>query len=330
MAFKKRYMMTEEHKRKIGLANAIANKGKESPMKGKHHTEETKQRLSEFYKGKSKINIDKDRLFELYITNKKTALECAKYFRCSEGCIVDRLKIYGIKQRTKSESKLKELNPAYGKKSHNSGKTADTYLPLRIGCKKQRETLKRKFANGEIVHYLQGKNLEEFYGVTKAKEIRAKLSNSHKNYLTNHPEEIQRLLELRRNLVIPVKDTSIELKIQNFLKQMNIEFFTHQYMKDIEHGYQCDILINPQQNFMAQNKTIIEVDGDYWHCNPTKYPTPINQMQKDQIEEDACRNEELRVAGFNVIRLWEIDIKQMDLEDFKNIVFKKVNLLRLN
>ena len=40
--------MTEEHKRKI----AEAAKGRPSPMKGKHHTEETKKKLSDLNKGK--------------------------------------------------------------------------------------------------------------------------------------------------------------------------------------------------------------------------------------------------------------------------------------
>ena len=67
--------------------------------------------------------------------------------------------------------------------------------------------------------------------------------------------------ESRKNIMLPVKDTSIELKIQNYLKELGITFFTHQYIKEIEHGYQCDIFI-PSMNL------VIECDGDYWH----KYP----------------------------------------------------------
>ena len=66
--------------------------------------------------------------------------------------------------------------------------------------------------------------------------------------------------EMRSKLVLPLQDSSIEVRLQNFLKELQIEFFTHQYMH-IEHGYQCDILI-PSKNL------IIECFGDYWH----KYP----------------------------------------------------------
>lgn len=95
----------------------------------------------------------------------------------------------------------------------------------------------------------------------------------------------------------PVKDTSIEIKIQNYLKQLNIEFFTHQYMH-IEHGYQCDILI-PSMNL------VIECDGTYWH----KYPVGR--------DIDHIRTKELLEKGFKVLRLWEFEINAMTIEDLK-------------
>jgi G:T-mismatch repair DNA endonuclease (very short patch repair protein) len=142
---------------------------------------------------------------------------------------------------------------------------------------------------------------------------------------------IQKSKARRALQTFPIKDTKIELKIQSFLKQLNIEFSTHNYISEIAHAYQCDIQINPQPNFISERKTILELDGDYWHANPKFYPIEeLTEKQKKQIERDAYRNEELRAAGFNVIRMWENDIKKMSLEDFKEIVLTKVNLLRLN
>ena len=106
------------------------------------------------------------------------------------------------------------------------------------------------------------------------------------------------LKETRTNQIIPIKDTRIEVKIQNFLKELGIEFFTHQYMKDIEHSYQCDILI-PALNI------VIECDGDYWH----KYPVGL--------EKDHIRTKELIEKGFKVLRLWECEIKEMDINKFR-------------
>jgi len=114
------------------------------------------------------------------------------------------------------------------------------------------------------------------------------------------PEVRAKMREARKLKVFPVKDTGIEVKIQDFLKQLKIEFFTHKYM-NIEHGYQCDILI-PSMNM------IIECDGDYWH----KYPIGRNI--------DRIRTKELKNAGFTVLRLWEREINEMNIGEFKRYV----------
>ena len=117
---------------------------------------------------------------------------------------------------------------------------------------------------------------------------------------------IKGLLENRKTQVLPVKDTTIEIKIQNFLKQLGIEFFTHQYIKEIEHGYQCDIMIPVQEGITK--KTIIECFGTYWH----NYP--IGR------EIDTTRCKELREKGWRVLIFWENEIKLMHLNDLVNVL----------
>lgn len=103
--------------------------------------------------------------------------------------------------------------------------------------------------------------------------------------------------EKRKGWKTPVKDTKIEVKIQNFLTKMKMNFYTHHYM-NIKHGYQCDILI-PSKN------VVIECDGDYWH----NYPTGR--------DIDHIRTSELVNEGFKVLRLWEFEIKEMEITTFK-------------
>ena len=123
------------------------------------------------------------------------------------------------------------------------------------------------------------------------------------DYIKNNPKVIERLKQQRAKQVFPVKDSSIEVKIQDFLKLLGIEYFTHQYIK-IEHGYQCDILI-PSMNI------VIECDGDYWHSYP------IGRVI------DKIRTKELLDNGFKVLRLWEWEIREMDLESFKERLGEK-------
>ncbi|MFA6073983.1 MAG: DUF559 domain-containing protein [Candidatus Woesearchaeota archaeon] len=124
------------------------------------------------------------------------------------------------------------------------------------------------------------------------------------NYIKEHPETIERLKEQRRNQIFPKVDTKIEVKIQNFLKQLGIDFMTHQYIKEIEHGYQCDILV-PSMNL------VIETDGDYWH----KYPIG-NDI-------DHVRTSELISKGFKVLRLWECEINKMSIDKFQELIKTK-------
>lgn len=112
----------------------------------------------------------------------------------------------------------------------------------------------------------------------------------------------RKLIKEKRKLQNPVFTSSIELKIQNFLKLLNIEYFTHQYIH-IKHGYQCDILI-PSKNL------VVECDGNYWH----KYPIG-NDL-------DHVRTKELLEKGFKVLRLWEFEIKQMDINVFKQKIME--------
>lgn len=135
-------------------------------------------------------------------------------------------------------------------------------------------------------------------GRKHTKETIQKISNSKMGHSVSF-EQIKKYKESRLNWVTPKKDTSIEIKIQEYLKQLGYEFYTHQYIKDIEHGYQCDILI-PSINL------VIECDGNYWHHYP------IGR------EIDHIRTKELIEKGFKVLRLWEHEIKEMDIDTLKN------------
>lgn len=131
------------------------------------------------------------------------------------------------------------------------------------------------------------------------------LKNNPMNDLNNRlkiGETRKRLIrEEKIIMIMPKKDTSIEVKIQNFLKQLNIEFLTHQYISEIEHSYRCDIMI-PVQKIILQ-KTIIECFGNYWH----KYP--LARL----IDIQRCK--ELREAGWRVLVFWENEIKLMEIKD---------------
>ena len=172
----------------------------------------------------------------------------------------------------------------------NKGLTKETderikrHSEILIGRKMSEET-KKKLSDA-----LKGKK--------HSKERKQKMSIIRKK-IWNTPKYRQIAREMRSKQVCPKKDTKIELKIQDYLKQLRVDFFTHHYFHQINHAYQCDI-------FIPAMDLVIECDGDYWH----KYP-----IGRDI---DLIRTKELIEKGFKVLRLWEREIEVMTLEEFKN------------
>lgn len=244
---------------------------------------------------------------------------CIQPKLCKCGCekmitTPDRFFHKGYKSKSFSEearinmSKARRKQYKNGYINPNKGKILSENIKIKIS-----ETLKKLFKEDKIkIFSKKGIKLSEEHKkkISEAsKSGRSGWSIYHrkiKDGIVKHHLKDKKLSEERRiflqekrkTQVFPIKDTTIEIKIQNYLKELNIEFFTHQYI-DIEHGYQSDI-------FIPLLKMVIECDGNYWH----KYPIGN--------EIDHIRSRELLEKGFKVLRLWEVDIRSMTLEDLKN------------
>jgi len=198
----------------------------------------------------------------------------------------------------------KDTNPSVKKISeHNLGKHSSEHKKQAL--KKHWVELKSNGWNNPI----KGKKLEEIVGSKEiAEEMKKNIGEKNKkNYSGKSYEErfgskekadkVKYKQYLSRK---PNFHTSIERKIQSFCKILGIAFVTHEYMR-ILHAYACDI-------YLPDNNIVIECDGDYWH----NYPFGS--------EVDKLRTKELEDIGYKVIRLWERDIRKMDVEQFKKIL----------
>jgi len=314
---KGKYIRTEETRRKL----RECNKGKNNPMFGKrnkwgHHTEESKKKMSKKLIGR-KLSVEvrekmkgnknalgynhtqeaKEKLSK-YRKGKKLSKETRERMSIAGmGKIMSketRRKISKTRLKLFRERKIKVWSKGLTKEIDERLKSISDKLMGKIvseetkikmsKCQKGRKVSEKERERLRVAGKISalkriGKKFVEIYGIDKSNKIRKKM-RIH-----------------RSKQILPVKDTSIEVKIQNFLKELGIEFFTHQYLK-IEHGYQCDILI-PSLNL------VIECDGDYWH----KYP-----VGKDI---DHIRTKELIEKGFKVLRLWEHEINKMNLNKFR-------------
>ena len=255
---------------------------------------------------------------------------------CACGC-GEKVKIYNLNNSTRG---LKKGTPNKFIHGHNKANLGNKHS--------QESKIKMKKARKKYCDSIRGKTYEEIYGKEKSIEIKEKISKKRvapkginsplfgkDNKWGKHTADAIRKIsessknrkfslevkklrskamkERRKTITFLKKDTSIELKIQNFLKDLGITFFTHHYIKDIIYGYQCDILI-PVQPGISQ-KTIIECDGDYWHGNLNifNYNKLSKRIKWNRIL-DFERNAQLEEAGYKVIRLWGSCIKSMKLD----------------
>lgn len=214
--------------------------------------------------------------------NKKISKHAKNFYQTSEGKI------------SKKNQNRKLLEFYQTKKGKLAAKETSRKAIIRQNDPEWKNTI------GKLKNEKQKISIRKFYQTNEGKNTRKKANKKLLNFYQTKAGEInkQKLRDVRAKQILPKKDTSIEVKIQNFLKQLGISYFTHQYMK-IEHGYQCDILI-PSMNL------VIECDGDYWH----KYPIGM--------EIDHIRTSEMLSKGFKVLRLWEREIKIMDINSFQN------------
>jgi len=241
-------------------------------IKGKHHTKESneKNRLSHLGKKHTEEHNKK-------ISIARKGIMCAEETKRKIG-LKHKGKKISEEQKLKISNKLKGIKP-----SMNA--FAEKAIRKRVETRK----LKNNYICSEIT---KEKIRASKLGQSMPLKVRLKIKKTCNKESFKQAKRLQRVHQ-----IFPIRDTKIEVKIQDFLKQLGITFFTHQYMKEIKHGYQCDIFV-PSLNL------IIECDGNYWH----KYPIG-NEMDK-------IRTKELIEKGFKVLRLWEVDINKMNMEDF--------------
>jgi very-short-patch-repair endonuclease len=124
-----------------------------------------------------------------------------------------------------------------------------------------------------------------------------------------------------------------EVGRQNILKRYESGKFPHQentkperqLKKElISRGYKEGVDFIHQYKFMnkfmcdfcfPKYKTIIEVDGDFWHANPNKYPegSKLHKHQIKGINRDKSKNAYITKVdngSWKLIRFWESDIKK--------------------
>lgn len=90
--------------------------------------------------------------------------------------------------------------------------------------------------------------------------------------------------------------TYIEREVEAILNSLGIHYTAQVKLR----GFIAD--------FVLLKKKIIEVHGDYWHCNPRVYKGPKDTIQAEKIKQDKIKHAVYRELGYDVLYIWELDL----------------------
>lgn len=249
-------------------------------FKGKKHTQELKDKLSSDRKG-------------TWCVGENNPMYGKNWKDYTTQDVID------LHNKRLSESFSGEKNPMYGKNIKDY-MTADAYELWKkhvkengyhSKSKEEQKILSKKMSDGQRA--LRDSN-PEYYREIKARGGIASVLNQSRYY----------------------KMSSIEVIIDNFLKENNID-------------YEYSVILGRfQYDFLIHNKRIlIEVNGDYWHANPNMFDVygydgkrKINDIQRYKIERDKEKYEFAISHNFEIIYIWEEEIKKGDFTKLEKIL----------
>ena len=255
----------------------------------------------------------REELERVYIVEKRSLREAAMHFSVSVRTLRRWFKRYGIQARSRSEA-LKEYL-----KQHPE---AHQRTAIHVRGKKLSEEARAKIAASK-----KGKTWEEIYGVEKAVELRKKMSvrlkgEGNPNYGKKRPGYVREALSRRhkgvplakehkekimRNSLAAVakKPNKLETRVMRIIEQSKLPVCYTGNGKLIIGGLCPDFAA-------IKTKKLIEIFGDYWHSDKiTK-----NRWKSTEFGKKAVYAQ----LGFDVLILWESEIKEMSDEDLKRCI----------
>lgn len=108
----------------------------------------------------------------------------------------------------------------------------------------------------------------------------------------------QRMLKQLESGTMGRVDTLPQRMVDEFLDNLHIEY----KREEVFQFFTVD-------NYIPLYHLIIEVQGDYWHTNPTKFTDKITKVQYDRIGRDKAKHSYFKNQhNIEILYLWEYDI----------------------
>jgi very-short-patch-repair endonuclease len=226
----------------------------------------------------------------------------------------------GCEQQTRYEAKLKDYCKwIHGHQAKVAGHFGDPKSKKRVNA--IISTRKAKFESGEYDHIL------DKVSQNRSKEIKQKISKSGKGISRPKAEgfgigrihtqatkdkmsvsAIKRILKTGK-----VKRSGLEYKFEGLLDLLEIKYIHSYYIESIGKIYDF---------YLPKYNILIEVDGDFWHCNPIKHASPECKTQEINIKNDKFKSQWALDNGYKLLRFWEDDINN-NIKQVKQILLNE-------
>lgn len=111
-------------------------------------------------------------------------------------------------------------------------------------------------------------------------------------------ESRDRAIRLLKEGKMPKTNTTPQIIVNEILSDLGIDYVNEYRIEN----YSVD-------NYIVEYDLAIEVMGDYWHCSPVVYESPINSIQTESVIRDIKKQQAIEsITGHHVLYLWEKDI----------------------
>lgn len=298
-------------------------KGEKHFFFGKHHTEESNEKNRLAHLGKEGFWKGKHLSLESIRKMVETRMKIGSYKHSEETKKKMRMSHFGRKYKPMSEEGKRNLSEAQKKVWYNPEhrKRMSEAHKGQIGWNKGKKGLQIAWNKGILMSKEQKRKLSEALkgrlawnkgkhppeeSIRKQREIMIKMWSNPELRERNR----QNTLKQFESGDFPSKtNTKPERQIKEELIKRRYKEgtdFIHQYR--FMNKFMCDFCF-PQQ------KIIIEVDGDFWHANPKKYPagSHLHQHQLKGIGRDKSKSAYIMKVDngtWTLLRFWEMDIKK--------------------
>lgn len=248
---------------------------------------------------------------------------------------------YEIPTRSLSESAKKITVPKNTERNMKLYGTTNVLSKGAPGYDKKIETVKKKYGVDNVFksEEIKQKLLDDSiwlqrYGMTR-KEYRRLRSKEAWNRKTDEEKEkwLNNALlssKCRDNMFKNNNYTKIEKIVQEYIEDMGItfkkQFCVSWRLKEENRYYYYYDLYLPEYNI------IIEVNGDYWHANPSFYKKndivnyPEGEVCVSTVwERDKKKIDAAKSLGYIIIVIWQEELKELNgVEDFTYLFYNKI------